>query len=134
MLRRKKAARKVARKAAKRVAAPKPLRNVVVTVYFDVRKKEWRVDTPVAYVKPGASVRFKSQKAGPLTLFVPTPGRAASLFPRSRGPVIAVPAKGKRLVVSKARVRRPVTYIYSVYCNKQRVFAAASFPKIIVGP
>jgi len=139
MIRPKKAAKRVSRKKAPKRAVKKAAnvdfrKSRVVTVYWDEKKKEWRVDTPEAGIVRGGTVTFRSKKAGRLTLFVPTPPRAAALFPRSRGPVIPVAAKGKTLTVSKAKISRPVTYTYSVYCNKFKAFAAASFPKIIVGP
>ncbi len=108
-------------------AAPK---HVVVTV-LRTDKGVCIVDPPEASVRPGGTVTFKS-KAGRLTVFVPTPSRAANLFPRARGPVFGVPAKGKKLIVSVAKPRTPVVYSYSVYCHKHKEFAKASFPRIIV--
>ena len=108
-------------------AAP---RHVVVTV-LRTDKGVCIVDPPEASVRPGGTVTFKS-KAGRLTVFVPTPSRAANLFPRARGPVFGVPAKGKKLIVSVAKPKTPVVYTYSVYCHKYKEFAKASFPRIIV--
>jgi hypothetical protein len=108
-------------------AAPK---HVVVTV-LRTDNGVCIVDPPEASVRPGGTVAFKS-KAGRLTVFVPTPSRAANLFPRARGPVFGVPAKGKKLIVSVAKPKTPVVYTYAVYCHKYKEFAKASFPRIIV--
>jgi hypothetical protein len=108
-------------------ACPK---RVVVTVFRD-EKGECRVDPREACVRPGGTVAFRS-KVGPLTVFVPTPGRAADLFPRTRGPLFGVPARGKTLTVSVAKGKEPIVYTYSVYCRKDKAFARASFPRIIV--
>lgn len=110
-----------------RKASPK---RVVVTVFLD-DKGECRVEPRDAFVRPGGVVTFKS-KVGPLTVFVPTPARAADLFSRTRGPVFAVPATGKTLTVSAAKTKEPMVYTYSVYCRKFGSFARASFPRIIV--
>ena len=117
------------RSAKPPVAKPAP-KHVVVTV-LRTDKGECIVDPREASVRPGGTVTFKS-KAGRLTVFVPTPSRAANLFPRARGPVFGVPAKGKKLIVSVAKPRTPVVYTYSVYCHKHKEFAKASFPRIIV--
>ncbi len=111
-----------------RMASPK---RVVVTVFCD-EKGECRVDPREALVRPGGTVAFKS-KVGPLTVFVPTPSREAALFPRTRGPVFAVPAAGKVLTVAAAKTKEPVVYTYSVYCRRHRTFARASFPRLIIG-
>lgn len=109
-----------------RKASPK---RVVVTVFLD-DKGECRVEPRDAFVRPGGAVAFRS-KVGPLTVFMPTPSRAADLFPRTRGPVFAVPARGKTLTVSAVTTKEPVVYTYSVYCRKHGSFARASFPRII---
>lgn len=109
---------------------PSP-KHVIVTVFRD-EKGECRVEPREACVRPGGTVAFRS-KVGPLTVFVPTPSRAAYLFPRARGPVFGVPARGKALTVSVAKGKAPVVYTYSVYCHKERTFARASFPRLIVG-
>ena len=111
-----------------RKASPK---RVVVTVFCD-EKGECRVDPREAFVRPGGTVAFRS-KVGPLTVFVPTPSREAALFPRTRGPVFAVPATGKVLTVAAAKTKEPVVYTYSVYCRRHRTFARASFPRLIIG-
>ncbi len=108
-------------------AAPK---RVVVTVFCDANG-ECRVEPRDAYVRSGGAVAFRSE-VGPLTVFVPTPSREADLFPRTRGPVFAVPARGKTLTVTAAKTKEPVFYTYSVYCRKQGSFARASFPRMIV--
>ena len=108
-------------------ASPK---RVVVTVFRD-DKGECRVDPREACVRPRGAVAFRST-VGPLTVFIPTPARAADLFPRTRGPVFAVPARGKALTVSAAETKGPVVYTYSVYCRRHGSFARASFPRIIV--
>jgi hypothetical protein len=104
-------------------------RPVVVTVFLD-EKGECRVEPREASVHPGGTVAFTS-KVGPLTVFVPTPNRAAGLFPHTRGPVFAVPATGRTLTVSATKTKEPVVYTYSVYCRRQASFARASFPRII---
>ncbi len=109
-----------------RKASPK---RVVVNVFLD-DKGECRVEPREAFVRPGGTVVFTS-KVGPLTVFVPTPTRAANLFPHTRGPVFAVPARGRTLTVSAAKTKEPVVYTYSVYCRTQGSFARASFPRII---
>lgn len=117
-------------KAAKAPAAKPAPRTAVITILRN-DKGECIVEPREACVRPGGTVTFKS-KAGRLTVFVPTPSRAAALFPRARGPVFGVPAKGKKLIVSVAKPKTPVVYIYSVYCHKHKEFAKASFPRIVV--
>ena len=112
-----------------RVQSASPKR-VVVTVFRD-DMGECRVEPREAFVRPGGAVVFRS-RVGPLTVFVPTPARAAALFPRTRGPVFPVPATGKELTVSAAKPKEAVVYTYSVYCRKHQTFARASFPKLIV--
>ncbi|MBZ5589944.1 MAG: hypothetical protein LAO05_15415 [Acidobacteriia bacterium] len=108
-------------------------KSVTVTVTFDERKKRFVVDPGVAEVRAGGTVSFRS-KVGPLTVFVPTPTRAHALFPRSRGAEVTIPSKGKKLIVSKAKIKKAVVYWYCVYCTKHRTFAEASFPRLIVSP
>lgn len=115
---------------ARKVESAYPKR-VVVTVFLD-ENGECRVDPREACVRPGGTVAFRS-KVGPLTVFVPTPNRAAALFPRTGGPLFGVPAAGKELTVSAAKTTESAVYTYSVYCRKQQSFARASFPRIIVG-
>ena len=117
-------------RAVKPPVAKAASKHVVVTV-LRTDKGVCIVDPPEAFVRPGGTVSFKS-KAGRLTVFVPTPSRAAALFPRARGPVFGVPAKGKKLIVSVAKPKTPVVYTYAVYCHKHKEFAKASFPRIIV--
>ncbi len=119
--------RKVPPKAG---AGPAP-KDVTVRVFLDA-EGECRVEPKEAYVRPGDKVAFVSE-VGPLTVFVPTPARAASLFPRTRGPLFAVPGEGRTLTVATAKVKEPVVYTYSVYCRKHESFARASFPRMIVG-
>jgi hypothetical protein len=111
--------------------AKKPCpKRVVIIAYLDP-VGECRVRPREACVRAGGTVVFRSL-IGPLTVFVPTPARAAALFPRTRGAVFAVPARGKTLTVSAAKPKEPVVYTYSVYCRKHESFAKASFPKMIV--
>ncbi len=105
-------------------------KRVVVTVFRD-EKGECRVEPREAWVRPGGTVAFRS-KVGPLTVFVPRPGRAAALFPHIRGPLFGVPARGKTLTVSVAKGKESIGYTYSVYCREDKTFARASFPRIIV--
>ena len=117
-------------RAVKPPVAKAASKHVVVTV-LRTDNGACIVDPPEASVRPGGTVSFKS-KAGRLTVFVPTPSRAANLFPRARGPVFGVPAKGQKLIVSVAKPKTPVVYTYAVYCHKHKEFAKASFPRIIV--
>jgi hypothetical protein len=103
---------------------------VVIRVFLDPKGK-CHVAPRDACVRAGGTVIFRSN-VGPLTVFVPTPARATALFPRTRGAVFAVPAKGKTLTVSAAKPKEPVVYTYSVYCRKHESFASASFPRMIV--
>ncbi|MDD5565118.1 MAG: hypothetical protein PHQ91_15500 [Thermoanaerobaculaceae bacterium] len=105
--------------------------DVTVRVFLDDRG-ECRVEPKEAHVRPGGTVAFVSE-VGPLTVFAPTPARAASLFPRTRGPLFAVPGEGRTLTVATAKVKEPVVYTYSVYCRRHQSFARASFPRMIVG-
>ena len=104
-----------------------------MTVYYDKAKNKCIVEPKIAEVRAGGTVSCTS-KAGRLTIFIPTPTRANPLFPRSRGAQVAIPSKGKKLIVSKAKIKKAVEYCYSVYCSKYRTFAEASFPRLIVWP
>ena len=119
-----------AKRPVKPPVAKAAAKHVVVTI-LRTDNGVCIVDPPEASVRPGGTVAFKS-KAGRLTVFVPTPSRAANLFPRARGHVFGVPAKGKKLIVSVAKPKTPVVYTYAVYCHKHKEFAKASFPRIIV--
>ena len=118
-------------KVPPRAGAGTAPKGVVVTVFLDA-KGECRVEPRDAHVRPGGTVAFRS-KVGPLTVFAPTPARAASLFPHTSGPLFAVPGRGRRLTVAAAKVKEPIVYTYSVYCRKHESFARASFPRMIVG-
>jgi hypothetical protein len=117
----------------KKVSVKKSPKNVIVTVYYDKARDKCIVEPRVAEVRVGGTVSFKS-KAGRLTVFVPTPTRAHPLFPRSRGAQVGIPSKGKKLIVSKAKIKQQIIYTYAVYCSKYKTFAEASFPRLIVSP
>lgn len=102
-----------------------------VTVIVEKGEPDPIVVPRAVSVRAGGTVTFRS-RVGRLTVFVPTPPRAKHLFPRTRGPVFGVPAKGKKLTVSVGKGKGSREYVYAVYCHKGKTFAKASFPKIII--
>ena len=113
-----------------RNANPRPTKRVIVTIFHD-NDGECRVEPREAWVRPGGTVEFRS-RVGPLTVFVPTPTRAGRLFPRISAPLFPVPARGKTLTVSATKPNAPAVYTYAVYCHKDRTFARASFPRLVI--